>query len=151
MKKDFEILKVTRQNILKLVNNLSEEQLLAIPKGFNNNILWNAGHILTANQRLCYSLAGQPMRIPEAYVAMYGKGTGPKEWKNSPDIKEVKELLLSSAEWIEQDYAAGVFKDYKEYQTSYGYMLKSIDEAITFNNVHEGVHLGVMMAMRKLV
>ncbi|MBX9852897.1 MAG: DinB family protein [Cytophagaceae bacterium] len=151
MKKEFAILKVTRKNILNLIQNFSDEQLIKIPSGFNNNILWNAGHVITANQKLCYALSGLPVNMPESYSSLFGKGSNPRDWTSTPEIAKVKELLISTADLMESDYNKGVFKTYKEYETSYGYPLKNIEEAIAFNNVHEGLHLGVIMTLRKLV
>ena len=41
MKYQFEILKQTRANVLQAIESLSHEQMNQIPKGFNNNIVWN--------------------------------------------------------------------------------------------------------------
>lgn len=145
----FEVLKTTRNNCLKNIENLSDEQLLVIPQGHNNNILWNLGHIVSAQQGLCYGRAGLPMNISPDFIAFFRKGSAPSAWENSPSVKEVKELLISTADKLEQDYKAGLFQSYNEYPTSYGVTLKSIEDAIAFNNVHEGLHLGVIMALRK--
>jgi hypothetical protein len=58
---------------------------------------------------------------------------------------------MDTAAYLREDYQHGVFKSYKEYPTSYGFELKSIDDAIIFNNVHESLHLGTIMALKKLV
>jgi hypothetical protein len=67
MKKEFEISKITRNNILKAVQNLSDEQLIKIPQGYNNNILWNMGHVVGSGQKLTYGMAGMPMRVSEDF------------------------------------------------------------------------------------
>ena len=50
---------------------------------------------------------------------------------------------------MEEDYHKGVFKTYNEYTTSYNVTLNNIEKAIMFNNVHEGLHLGYIMALKK--
>lgn len=151
MDKQFDILSITRKNILSLIDKLSEEQLIVIPEKFNNNILWNVGHILNSQQKLCYGLTGNPLYIPESYATLFGKGTSPKDWQNTPPIKEIKRSLIETSEQLKEDYNKGIFKSFNEYKTSFGYELRSIEDVICFNNVHEGLHLGVMMALRKLV
>jgi hypothetical protein len=151
MNRHFDLLSVTRSNMVKLLSSVSEEQLFVIPKGFNNSIIWNAGHSLNSQQKLIYGLAGAPMRIPDSFSAFFSKGTSPSEWTSRPDVKQVKELLVDTAAYLREDYAKGIFKSYKEYPTSYGFELKSVDDAIIFNNVHESLHLGSMMALKKLV
>lgn len=46
MQKHFEILLKTRQLLLKITENLTDEQLNKIPQGFKNNIAWNIGHLV---------------------------------------------------------------------------------------------------------
>lgn len=151
MKKEFEILKITRGNILKAVQNLSDEQLIKIPQGFNNNILWNVGHIVSSGQKLTYGLSNIPMKVSEDYPTIFGKGTDPKKWSSTPDIGEIKGHLISTPALLEEDYKQGIFKEYKEYPTSYGFTICNIEDAIAFCNIHEALHFGVIMAMRKLV
>jgi hypothetical protein len=50
---------------------------------------------------------------------------------------------------LDRDYQEGIFRHYVPYKTSYGVELNNIDDAIIFNNIHEGLHLGYMMAMVK--
>ncbi len=47
------------------------------------------------------------------------------------------------------DYAAGKFSSFSAYRTSAGIALETIENAITFKNAHEGIHIGYIMAMRK--
>jgi len=66
-----------------------------------------------------------------------------KDWKKSLD------LLATLAKKLENDYFSGKFVEFQRYPTSYGYELQNIEEAILFNNIHEALHLGYMMSMRK--
>lgn len=151
MKNQFEIHKVTRENILKCVQDLSDEQLNKIPEGFNNNILWNMGHIVSSTQRLCYANSSLPLRVPENMPLIFGKGTNPKQWEAIPDVKSVKEYLVSTVTLLEQDCEDGIFHEYKGYLTSYGFEIKNIHDAIAFCNVHEALHFGVILTLKKLV
>lgn len=153
MNKQFEISKITRNNILKAVQSLSDEQLVKIPQGYNNNILWNMGHIVGSGQKLTYGMSGVPMRISEEFPAVFAKGSSPKEWKSTPDIKQVKEYLSTTSALLEEDYNKGIFngKPYKEYETSYGFIIMNVNDAISFCNVHDAVHFGIIMALKKMV
>ena len=53
----------TRTHILSVLNELSLEQLNKIPAGFNNNIAWNLGHLVAAQQGVCYVRSGLPMKV----------------------------------------------------------------------------------------
>lgn len=142
---------IIRKFTLDNIKDLSEEHLLAIPKGFGNNIIWNLGHTLTSHQLLTYSMSGLPLNIPPHYVSMYRKGSRPSEWTQAPDIREIKELLASTLAIFEDDYRAGRFKDYKEYTTSMGITLSTVEHAASMNYGHEMQHLGIMQSLKKLV
>ena len=45
------------------------------------------------------------------------------------------------------DYQKNLFEKYNTYMTSYGFELFSIEDAITFNNSHESMHLGTVIAL----
>lgn len=151
MEQHFSILKNTRDNVLGLIEGLDTAALNVIPAGFNNNLAWNLGHILVTQQLLCYRLAGEDCYISDPIIDAYRKGSKPNGPIDEALINTFKGQLLSLQEKIRTDYSQGRFKSYKPYQTSYGANLNSVTEAIIFNNVHEGMHLGTMMAMKKLI
>ncbi len=144
-------LKMTRRLTLKMVDGISDDRLLTIPERFSNNLLWQLGHLVVTQQLICYKLAGLPIAVSDEWVSGLRKATSPADWTTPPDIARVKELLISLPDQLEQDYQAGIFKSYTRYETSTGVVLSSIDEAILFNTYHEGIHLGAIMALRKLV
>ena len=149
MKTAFDHLFQTRENILKILEaNKGKEYI--IPKGFNNNLYWNAAHCVVTQQLLCYKLSDNDIIIDNELVELYKKGTKPKaETPNIIEVGKVKDLLITAVEQMEIDYKDGLFKNFNKYPTSYGITLNSIDEAILFNNSHEALHLGYMLAMSK--
>ena len=58
MKYHFETLNITRNNIINAIEGLSLEELNTVPKGFNNNVIWNVGHVVATQQLLCYKFSG---------------------------------------------------------------------------------------------
>jgi len=142
-----------RNNVYsKILNDLSTEELLAIPEGFNNNILWNVGHVVVTQQTLTYGLAGQPMHVPDEYLGLYRKGTSPKDWQDTPDIEELKSLVVELPEKFIADYESGHFANYKGYTSAgTGAVLNTIDDGIAFNDFHEGLHLGNILDLRKFI
>lgn len=144
----FEANRQTRRNILQAIDGLTEEQLTTIPKGFNNNILWNLGHICVTQQALCYRLSGNTSKMPESLTNNYKKGTNATE-VSPQDVDAFKDILLSQVDELESDYNNGLFKEFTVYPTSYGITLESIDDAIQFNLLHEALHLGYIMALKR--
>ena len=149
MQNHIDILKATRANILKQIDGISLEQLNLIPEGYNNNLIWNAGHVVVTQQRLCYAMSGLEIKLPEGIIAIYKKGAKPKKDVTQEEVDQIKAWLTESIDWLEVDLEAGVFKTFKTYPTSYGYTLNSIEDAVIFINVHEGMQLGYSIAMKK--
>lgn len=147
----FEINKVSRKNILGIIENLNVEQLNTIPTGFNNNIVWHLGHLIATQQLLIYRLSNTEVLITENIIDEFRKGTKPERFYNEEDIDELKSMFIEVIDRTEQDYNLEILNEYKEYPTSYGVVLKNTEEAIAFNNIHEGLHMGYIMAMKKMV
>jgi len=146
-----EILKATRNNVLRVCEGLSLEKLNKIPSGFKNNMTWNVAHTLVTQELLCYGLSGNKGAYDTEYIERYRKGTKPEKPMNSEEWDYVLDNLFSSIKRLEEDYEKGIFREFKEYATSYNYTVKSIDSAIVFNNSHEAMHLGTLLALRKFI
>ena len=142
-----------RRYVLRLVDGLSGDDLRTVPPGEPNHILWHLGHLAVTQQLLTYGLAGLPVRAPEALVAQCRKGTSPMGWTGGgPDPDEVKCLLLSLPEQFERDLASGAFGgSFREYPTSTGVTLRSLEEAARFNLFHEGLHARSIARQRRLL
>lgn len=147
----FTITETSRNLVSKILENHSLEQLNKIPEGFNNNMIWNIAHIVVTQQLLVYKLSGLPMLFSEEMIEKYKKGTKPERDATQADIDEVKSLLFSTIKKTKEDYDNGIFKNYQEYPTSTGFILKNVEDALAFNNFHEGLHIGILMNLRKLV
>ena len=141
-----------RQFILRLTDGLSPAQLRTIPDGERNHILWHLGHLVVTQQLLTYGLAGLPLLAPEALVAQCRKGTAPADWDDEgPDPDEVKRLLVALPQQFDADRASGAFTDFREYPTSTGVVLRSLDDAVQFNLFHEGLHASAIARQRRAV
>lgn len=140
-----------RKNVAGLITPYSLEQLNRVPEGFNNNLIWNAGHVIATAELLTYGLAGLRTPSGKDFINRYRKGTRPEE---DVDQAEVDYILKELAEGHERLVAAIDTTDwsgYQTYQTSFGVNLGSIEDAVSFNNLHEALHVGTMLALRKLV
>ncbi|WDF59492.1 DinB family protein [Flavobacterium sp. KACC 22758] len=147
----FETQQTIREILLKILDNHSLEQLNKIPEGFNNNIIWNVAHCVAAQQTLVYKLSGLPTMISEDFILKYRKGTKPEGDVSEEEVSEIKTFLLSTFEKTKNDFQSGLFVDYNEYTTSMGFTLKNVQDALDFNNYHEGIHTGIAMSLKKLV
>lgn len=150
MDQHFDFLIQSRQNTLELIKGLKTPQLNMIPEGFNNHLAWNLGHILVTQQLLMYGLSGLDTNLDVDIVSAFRKGSKANTCSHKLIIK-ICDQYLSSAQLAREDYHKGLFKKFSSYPTSYGVTLNTIEDAIMFNNVHENIHLGYMMAQKRLV
>ncbi len=147
----FTLLKTSRQNALDLIQNLSDIQLNLIPEGFSNNMIWNLGHLVVTQQLLCYKLSNLDCHVTDEMIGKYRKGTKPEQDASPEEIALIKKLALELVDTTEKEYKDKIFKEYNPYMTSYNVELTSIEDALNFNNIHEGLHYGYMRALYKLM
>jgi len=141
----------TRKALYMILKGTPKEELLKIPEGFNNNIWWNIAHIVATQQGLMYGLSGNKTKMSTELISQFKKGTTPDGTATDEDIEIVKKLIFTTVEDAIADYENGVFDNFKEYTTSANVTLKSIDDAISFNLYHEGLHLGSVLALMRAI
>lgn len=149
MNTHFNAHKIVRKNLADILASCSYEELVTIPDGFNNNIYWNIAHCVATQQLLHYYLSGNPFRIDKYWIETYKKGTLPNLDVKPGEIEDLRFLLSETSKILTKDYDDGFFIEYTSYTTSFGMDLKSIQDAIIFNNMHESLHYGYVMAQKR--
>lgn len=148
----FKVLENTRGIFKKIIENNSLENLNKIPKGFNNNIIWNIGHVVVSEQLLAYKLSGLESSLSDEMINKYRKDSKPNGDLSQAEVNEIKDLLLTNLEKTKEDYYDDVFENYNAYTVSTtGNTLTNIDEALEFVAIHEGLHYGYVLALLKAV
>ncbi|UOE50846.1 DinB family protein [Mucilaginibacter sp. SMC90] len=151
MGKIFKNLLDLRTSILQVTEGLTDKQLNEIPDGFNNNIAWNLGHVIATTQTVCYLRSNQAIVLDNLFVDQFKSGTRPETIVSRDEIEQIKTLLISNIEKLQDDYEKSVFVEYNSVVTRYGVQLNTIEEAIDFLQFHEGFHLGYILAIKRLV
>ena len=141
----------TRKKLLEIVDSLSVESLNAIPKGFNNNIAWNFGHVIVTLQILCYEFANQKTSIPTDVLSKYRRGTIPEDFIDSEEMSYLKSILFTSFDDLEKDRNAGLWDNYNVLTTSMGISLNNIDDVIDYTGSHDSLHLGYIQALKRAI
>lgn len=149
MKFQFYNCRETRKILVNFLETISREDLLAIPKHYNNNIWWNIAHVAVTQQLLVYKLSGLALNLPVDIIAKYAKGSIPSEEPSEEEFNSIKKALVDLIDQTEEDYNNGIFKNFNPYTTSANVTLESVDDAIAFNNYHEGIHIGSILALRR--
>ncbi|WP_452224850.1 DinB family protein [Lacinutrix chionoecetis] len=144
----FDVFAKTRGFFKAYLEELSLAQLNAIPKGFNNNIIWNIGHSIVTEQILVYKLSGLKPNVSDDLIAKYKKGTKPDGKATQKDVDELKILAFTTIEHTKADFGSKVFNTFHEYTLSTtGNTLTNVNQAIQFALIHEGMHAGYILAL----
>jgi hypothetical protein len=151
MSKIIEILKKPRIKLLEQIQQLSLEQLNQIPAGFNNNIMWNLGHIVSTQQNICYKRGGLDPVIDEGFFLAYVSGTKPEKPADQYDLEKIYGLFLSTIDRLETDINADLLTNYKPWTTRYGVEMSNINDVLSFLPFHDGLHYGTIMALQRIV
>jgi hypothetical protein len=151
MQGQFNILKKSRLLTLKAINNLTIDQVNKIPQGFKNNIAWNMAHLVVTQQLLCYKLSGLECLVSDELINNFQKGSLPSYTISEKEFEMIKKQFTDLPIKMEEDFEKGVFKNYNSYTTSVDITLNDIKGAISFNNYHEGIHLGVILQLKKFI
>jgi len=153
MEKVFKFIIDSRKAFIKVIDELSIEQLNEIPEGFNNNIIWNFGHIVVSTQGLCYVRTG--VKTDGSFIkygAAYTKGTKPSYTVTQEEVEDLKKLAISTIQEIEADYNAGVFSTITPVVTAtYHESVDTFEELLALTSGHDNLHFGFAKAQQKLI
>tara|TARA_B100000767_G_C19776681_1_gene542979 strand:+ start:3931 stop:4386 length:456 start_codon:yes stop_codon:yes gene_type:complete len=151
MEENWTILAHNRAIYSRFLNHFTLEQLNTVPKGFNNNIIWNVAHALVTQQLIMYGLSGVTPLVPQEWIDAYKKGTKPERDVSQEQVDQIDKALFSSLNQLKEDLGFNLFKKFQPYATSSKMELDSIDTAFPFILFHDGIHIGSVLALAKLV
>lgn len=141
----------TRIFLLDSIKSLSTEELNTIPKGFNNNIAWNLGHMAAVQQGICYIRSGNEPLSGQMFYDAFKPGSKPEITITETEIEEIKNLLVSSLDRLVEDYDKGLFKNYGKWASRYAIEITTVEEAVNFLLFHEGLHFGTINALKRVI
>lgn len=147
----FDQLTFLRYVTLYTVQDINEREVSLIPEGFNNNILWNLGHIYLVQEQFAFSFAQEPMEMPAGFMELFAPGTKPSEWTiQPPPLPELLQLLKEQSNRIREKLNGRLDEEVAAPLTLPGLTLHTIGELLTFNLYHEGVHVQTIRMLKKL-
>lgn len=145
----FYALEKTRENAVKLIESLSLETINAQLPGFNNTAGWNFCHGLVTTKLLTCGLSGLDTGLSTRELAKFRKGSTGSLPVTQEELTHFTKMAKYSIAELKKLYEAKAFVNFQAYETSFGISMNSVEEALHFVGVHEALHLGYMMAIRR--
>lgn len=147
-----DLIKQIRSKFEALLDELSNEAINKVPTNFNNNIVWNYGHIIVSGYSLTYVVTGVEPNITIPLADKYRKGTKPTTVASQEEIEELKAISVAYLQKVESDIAANKFDNIQVYTTqTFGLPMRTIEEVLTNIAGHDISHFSTAMALKKLV
>lgn len=136
-----------RGGLYLLLESTPEKIADEIPEGFNNNIRWHGGHILTVADAF-FGLKS----VPGEYQALFGPGSKPE---NGPGEVPSLETLLSQLREQESQVKEKIVPKLHEVLPTPIQIremeIKTFGEVAAFNNAHEAMHLSSIQAFKRMI
>ena len=143
------LLKGGQSFLEKAIDGLSDDQLTAVPEGFNNNILWNLGHLASSMASMTYPHAGLDNPLPESYGDLFKGGSSPSTWPEAPSTSEVVENFKKLTPQVTEDLMAGKFDSFKAFDLMPGFTMGSAEQVLGFHLMHSGMHMHAIGAIKR--
>lgn len=136
-----------RGSLYSLLESTPETIADEVPQGFNNNIRWHAGHILTAGDAF-FSLKS----VPKEYQTLFGPGSKPADWSGEvPSLEKLISQLREQESMIEEKIVPKFHEALPKSIQLRDLELKTFAEVAAFHNVHEAMHISSIQAFKRLL
>ena len=129
------------QKIIEIIQNTPLDIINKIPAGFNNNIAWHFGHIVTSCYSLAFKATGVDPNFEIPFLDKYKKGGKPEGDITQEELSELIILLNTFSDAIEVAKKANRFENFTEYTTgTFGTTNTDIDEMLMTIALHNTLH-----------
>ncbi|MBU9713111.1 DinB family protein [Evansella tamaricis] len=137
-----------RNELLSLIEDLSEKEVEIIPTGFNNNIRWNLGHVYLDQYLWIESLTKEETLVPKEFLTWFGFGTNPTSFTDqTPTLKQLKKLLKEQPTHIKETYGKRLDEEFSP--TEMG--MYTLEQVLIRTIFHEGMHMQAIMDLKNFI
>lgn len=145
LKKQFDLM---RGRVITFIENCPEEILDVKPIGHNNSIRWIIGHILVSAESFANKFDPDKNNLPVHYYELFERGSSLDQWTDTtPSIDELKKHLIEQQERISSE---PIQVDDTPLKAPF-LTCETAGELDHMSCFHETMHLGQMMAMKRVL
>jgi len=134
-----------------MLDRMPLEAVNVVPEGFSNNIVWNMGHVICVQQLLVNRRAGLPYTEDRVITQNYRPGTYVEGDVDQEFVDFLKERLVANAVEMETSYQQYEGTSYEPFMTKTRMSLDSIEDAISFDLFHEGLHMAYILQLQRAI
>lgn len=144
----FKQMKLWRKWTVEYLRTIPEEVADQIPHGHNNNIRWNAGHILVGWDNTMFPSVNEERKLPLSYHVMFPRGSNPGDWtEQPPSMHKLISQLEEQVILIEIACKGHLDKPLKDPFLD----LSTLGDMIVFHLNHENLHMGTIKSMKQML
>lgn len=147
MNQYLEKLQQSRDALHEMTDGLTVEQFNYIPEGYQNNIIWNMGHIITVSERILSKNSDFIAPVHNFDTELFGKNKKPEKPLSREDIDLVRNALLQTVSAFQE--SKGI-EESKTMEISAGNQKITVG-VLQFVLFHENVHYKTIEKMLQLV
>ena len=144
----FAQMKIWRHWTVEFLRTIPEEVVDQIPHGHQNNIRWNAGHILVGWDHTMFPAVHEKRQLPLSYHLMFPSGSKPENWdEQAPSMAQIVKLLEQQPNHIER-----ACKGYLNEPLKNSFLgMTTLGEMVVFHMNHENLHMGIIKSMKQML
>ncbi|WP_026690474.1 DinB family protein [Alteribacter aurantiacus] len=144
----FNQLKSYREELLQLVEDVNEEEAEVIPRGFNNNIRWNLGHVYLDQHLWIQALTKEKNEEVDHYNHSFGFGTTPGYFtENTPSFALLKDRLKHQPDQILEEYGGRLAETFTPIEMG----METVEQVLIRTIFHEGMHTQAILDLKKVI
>ncbi|MBM7097984.1 DinB family protein [Bacillus sp. H-16] len=135
-----------REELVNIVEEVSEKEADRIPEGFNNNIRWNLGHVCLDQYLWIQALTKEKREEPPKLNQWFGFGTEPADFtEDTPSLETLKVLLKRQPDVIEKEYGERLEETFPPIDMG----METIEQVLVRTIFHEGLHTQAIIDLKK--
>ena len=140
----------TRVYTLGRLSQSSKAEWDTQPRGYNNTIRWNAGHIFVTMEYFANLVIEEYETVNPKWIPFFVTGTSPSSWEGDvPSNEEILTALHEQKERIIKAFEGKLEEPIAEPIKIGPHTMATVEAIVQFVVWHEGVHAGIIDGLNR--
>lgn len=120
------------------------------PKGYNNTIRWNAGHVFVSMEYFVSSVIEDYEMVHPEWAPFFATGSSPASWEgDAPSKEEIMMALKEQSARIIKAVEGNLEKTIVNPIKIADMTLENVETVVQFVIWHEGIHAGIISGLNR--